>query len=148
MSQATATHTTNRRALLAGLATAPLAPAPSWAATSNPDARLLDLFAKWSPIADEANRTVARRWQLEDAGGEPLEVDALEAREQELIALAEPLREKIAQVPARTLPGLIAKARVASDSNGGIEPDELDGTNVGLALALVRDLIELQGARA
>lgn len=58
--------------------------------SSNPDAALLSLGTRFQILCDAA------------AGGDPVAVEALPG-----------VADKIVKIPARTLPGLIAKAKVA-----------------------------------
>lgn len=125
-------------ALLAGFEPPDAAGAPS---VADPDGLLVDLGRQLLGAIAEEERLVAPYYRLvrftypPDVGAR---LDALAARQ-------EVLRQQIAALPATTLPGLQAKARVmmlwlAPDGEVPVDADDADAV---LAWSLCRDLLEV-----
>ena len=109
-------------------------------ARTNPDATSAAGFERAEEILAGLHQ-----WEADQAAFEErLGIKALKDEFRELLGRSRELCSRIMATPATSLPGLVAKANVAADLHGGIDDDDLEPDSVGMALALVRDLLSFQ----
>ncbi len=161
-------------AAVAGTAAVGTSEALAKAATAHdPDAALMDLCAQWEALRLEWYKACEVFQDAEEAAcnkycplgldipsfwdkvhREPAYIEADE-RSDELTRALHPLYQAIGQTPAVTMRGIMAKARVTASEcleEGGIEEEATQYTEGVtphyMALALVRDLLRINGGQA
>jgi hypothetical protein len=108
---------------------------------ASPDARLLALVAEWEPLRAEYLVLGAADGARPDAEWQH------EARRDELLAATEQIESELCDMPARTLPGIIAKAKVLRSfvplGLGDAGPPDYADAHVWTTWTLCNDLLAL-----
>jgi hypothetical protein len=108
---------------------------------ASPDAGLLALVAEWEPLRAEYLVLSAADGARPDAEWQH------EARRNELLAATEQIESELCDMPARTLPGIIAKAKVLRSfvplGLGDDGPPDWANTQTWTTWTLCNDLMAL-----